>query len=63
MNRFLRVVLAAAAAAACLMAQATIEIDAAKPDSYQIPRSIYGTFLEPIGNAIYGETSDIGQAV
>lgn len=54
MNCFLRVAMAAAAAAVCLMAQATIEIDAAKPASYQIPRSIYGTFLEPIGNAIYG---------
>src|SRR5580698_4945527 len=32
---------------------ATIEIDASKPASYRIPRTIYGSFLEPIGNSTY----------
>ena len=31
----------------------TIRIDTSKPASYRIPRSIFGTFLEPIGNSIY----------
>ena len=31
-----------------------IEIDASRKAAYQIPRTIYGTFLEPIGRAIYG---------
>ena len=34
-------------------ADAVIEIDAAKPAPYKIPRTIYGTFLEPIGKSIY----------
>src|SRR5215468_6798617 len=34
--------------------EATITIDASKPASYKIPRSIFGSFLEPIGNSIYG---------
>lgn len=34
--------------------EATIAINAAKPASYKIPRTIFGTFLEPIGNSIYG---------
>ena len=34
--------------------EATITIDAAKPANYKIPRTIFGTFLEPIGNSIYG---------
>jgi alpha-L-arabinofuranosidase len=34
--------------------QATITIDASKPASYKIPQTIFGTFLEPIGNSIYG---------
>jgi alpha-N-arabinofuranosidase len=33
---------------------ATIEIDAARPLGHTVPRTIFGTFLEPIGNAIYG---------
>lgn len=33
---------------------AVIEIDAGRPAGYKIPRTIYGTFLEPIGKAIYG---------
>src|SRR6516165_8145497 len=33
--------------------EATITIDASKPASYKIPRTIFGTFLEPIGNSIY----------
>jgi len=32
---------------------ATIEVDAAQVSKRQIPRSIFGTFLEPIGNSIY----------
>jgi alpha-L-arabinofuranosidase len=46
--------LALALALPCLAADASIEIDAARPGSYKIPRTIYGTFLEPIGNSIYG---------
>ncbi len=42
------------AALAALAQDATIEIDAAKPAGYSIPNTIYGTFLEPIGNSIYG---------
>jgi alpha-N-arabinofuranosidase len=34
-------------------ATATIQIDAAKAASYRIPRTIYGAFLEPIGNSTY----------
>ncbi len=34
--------------------EATIEINAARRADYKIPRTIYGTFLEPIGNSIYG---------
>jgi alpha-N-arabinofuranosidase len=53
-----RIVLLALVALVCapLRAQhdAVIEIDAAKTASYQIPRTIYGTFLEPIGKSIYG---------
>ena len=32
---------------------AVIEVDASKAASAPIPRTIYGTFLEPIGNSIY----------
>ncbi|MGI8991221.1 MAG: alpha-L-arabinofuranosidase C-terminal domain-containing protein [Bryobacteraceae bacterium] len=39
--------------AVTLHAQTTIEVDASKPAAYQIPRAIYGTFLEPIGNSTY----------
>src|SRR6201981_4274574 len=34
--------------------EATVTIDASRPASYKIPRTIFGTFLEPIGNSIYG---------
>jgi alpha-N-arabinofuranosidase len=34
-------------------ATATIQIDAAKTAKYRIPRTIYGAFLEPIGNSTY----------
>ncbi len=47
-NVFITVALAVA-----LHAQTKIEIDASKPAAYQIPRTIYGTFLEPIGNSTY----------
>lgn len=39
----------------CTCAQdATVDIDAGKVADYTIPRTIYGTFLEPIGHSIYG---------
>jgi alpha-N-arabinofuranosidase len=31
-----------------------VEVNAAKAASYKVPRTIYGTFLEPIGNSTYG---------
>ena len=34
--------------------EATLEVNAARKAPYKIPRNIYGTFLEPIGNSIYG---------
>ena len=34
--------------------EAVIEIDASKPLGYKIPRTIFGSFLEPIGHSIYG---------
>lgn len=34
-------------------AELTINIDATKPTSYKVPRSVFGAFLEPIGNSIY----------
>ena len=34
-------------------AKVTIEVDASKTASYRIPRTIYGSFLEPIGNSTY----------
>ena len=34
-------------------AETTIQIDASKIASYKIPRSIFGSFLEPIGNSTY----------
>lgn len=33
---------------------ASIEIDFSKDAGYTIPRTIFGTFLEPIGNSVYG---------
>src|SRR5512147_3195089 len=51
--------LCAVLAAACPLGRAAssdavIEIDASKTAGYKIPRTIYGTFLEPIGKSIYG---------
>src|SRR5216683_817103 len=34
-------------------AETIIRVDARKTANYAIPRSIFGTFLEPIGNSIY----------
>jgi len=34
-------------------AETVIKVDAGKTASYAIPRSIFGTFLEPIGNSTY----------
>src|ERR1035437_3223161 len=49
-----RNLIAIAAVTLCACAQdAIVEIDAGKTAGYQIPRTIYGTFLEPIGNSIY----------
>jgi len=31
-----------------------VDVNAAKTAAYKIPRTIYGTFLEPIGNSTYG---------
>jgi len=31
-----------------------INIDAAKPAAYTVPRTIFGSFLEPIENSTYG---------
>ncbi|MCL6465119.1 MAG: hypothetical protein K6T49_11415, partial [Acidobacterium ailaaui] len=33
--------------------RASIHIDAAKSDGTEIPRTIFGSFLEPIGNSTY----------
>jgi alpha-L-arabinofuranosidase len=32
----------------------SIKIDATRPAPWKVPRSIFGTFLEPIGNSTYG---------
>ena len=34
--------------------EAVIEVTADKPAGYAIPRAVFGTFLEPIGNSTYG---------
>jgi alpha-L-arabinofuranosidase len=34
-------------------AKVTVDVDAAQVASYRIPRTIYGSFLEPIGNSTY----------
>lgn len=39
--------------AAATPAETTIQVDASKTASYKIPRSIFGSFLEPIGNSTY----------
>jgi alpha-L-arabinofuranosidase len=53
MKRFGRL-LTLSALCGCLLAQdASIRIDASKRAGYKIPRTIYGTFLEPIGQSIY----------
>ncbi len=50
-----RNLIAIALCAWCVCAQDTIiQIDASKPAAFKIPRTIFGTFLEPIGNSIYG---------
>ncbi len=48
-----RIVWAVLSAACAFAAEATIEIDASHPAPYRIPRTIFGTFLEPIGKSIY----------
>lgn len=40
-------------AACALAADAVIEVDAARKAPYRIPRTVFGTFLEPIGKSIY----------
>lgn len=32
----------------------SIAVDASRPLGFKVPRTIFGTFLEPIGNSIYG---------
>ena len=34
-------------------AETIIQVDARKTATYTVPRSIFGTFLEPIGNSTY----------
>lgn len=51
---------ATVALAAVFMAsaqEAVIRVNAAHAAAYRIPRTIFGTFLEPIGNSIYGGLS------
>jgi alpha-N-arabinofuranosidase len=38
---------------ALVPAQVTVQVDASKTANYKIPRSIFGSFLEPIGNSTY----------
>ncbi len=38
---------------AAALAQTKIEIDAGQPAAYTIPRTVFGSFLEPIGNSTY----------
>ena len=38
---------------AAALAQTKIEVDAGQPAAYTIPRTIFGSFLEPIGNSTY----------
>src|SRR5690349_946314 len=38
-------------------AEAQIEIDASKRAAFRIPRTIYGTFLEDIGQSVFGGVS------
>ena len=40
--------------AADVSTPASIHINAAHPAAFRIPRTIYGSFLEPIGNSTYG---------
>jgi alpha-N-arabinofuranosidase len=41
-------------AAALFAADVVVDVDAARRAAHAIPRTIYGTFLEPIGASIYG---------
>jgi alpha-N-arabinofuranosidase len=36
-----------------VLAQVTIQVDASKTANYKVPRTIFGSFLEPIGNSTY----------
>lgn len=36
---------------------ARIEVDASRPAQFRVPRTVYGTFLEDIGNSIFGGVS------
>ncbi|HXM99998.1 MAG TPA: alpha-L-arabinofuranosidase C-terminal domain-containing protein [Candidatus Dormibacteraeota bacterium] len=51
---FLPVEWCAGQSPASVAKHARITIDVSKVASYKIPRTIYGSFLEPIGNSIYG---------
>jgi alpha-L-arabinofuranosidase len=50
----LAVLLAVAAFAQSQSAETIIRVDASKTANYTVPRTIFGTFLEPIGNSTYG---------
>ena len=50
----LALLLAVAAFAQNLSAETIIRVDASKTANYTVPRTIFGTFLEPIGNSTYG---------
>lgn len=49
----MRTIYLSCALALHLSAQTIVDVDAAKPAGYKIPRTIFGTFLEPIGNSTY----------
>lgn len=53
-NLVFAVLLACCAGSARAQRETVIEIDAGRPATYQIPRTIFGTFLEPIGHSING---------
>jgi alpha-N-arabinofuranosidase len=49
----LAIALASGAFAQNQPAETIIRVDARKTANYTVPRTIFGTFLEPIGNSIY----------
>jgi alpha-N-arabinofuranosidase len=51
--RFLAVIVFGATAVLAADASLTITVHADRPAAYTVPRTIFGTFLEPIGNSTY----------